>query len=552
LTVNFITSGTAAAGEDYEDLGIDITFEAGSATATKALEIIEDTLSEGEETVTVSLASGTGYIVGSPATATVGIKDDDEEIIIDNGSTLEMTYVGTWTASKTTPRYWASDYHHDGNAEKGSKTATFTPNLAIGGAYQVFMRSPARSDYPSNVPVDIVHAEGTTTVTVNQRLNGGKWNLLGTFRFIPGTSGYVQIRTGGTVGYVIADAVKFVRTPSLLPEITVAATDAMAGELRTGEGTGTFTFTRVGESEADLSVNFMVSGTGLIGSDYEPLGTTVTFAAGLTTVTMVLKVLDDTVSEQEESVTVTLTEGVGYSLGEPSSATVAIRDDDGDTIVDNAMASAVTYAGTWTASKTTPGYWATDYHHDGNAEKGSKTATFTPTLPSAGLYQVYLWYPARSDYPKNVPVDIVHAEGTTTVTVNQTLNGRKWNLLGVYNFSAGTGEYVRIRTSETVGYVVVDAVKWVRVPDPVGAPEPERSNAFRISETEVRPSIRFETAELCLEWPATPGVTYRVLRSYDGGATWLKVFEAEANDSVMRFKAVTTEQSQWFRVQRLE
>ena len=33
------------------------------------------------------------------------------------------------------------------------------------------------------VPITIQHAGGETVVTVNQKKNGGRWNLLGTFTF---------------------------------------------------------------------------------------------------------------------------------------------------------------------------------------------------------------------------------------------------------------------------------------------------------------------------------------------------------------------------------
>ncbi|MNG34179.1 Xanthan lyase precursor [compost metagenome] len=71
----------------------------------------------------------------------------------------------------------------------------------------------ANSNRASNVPVDITHAGGTSTVVVDQRTNGGVWNLLGTYTFNEGIGGTVLIRTDGTTGYVIADAIKLVKVP---------------------------------------------------------------------------------------------------------------------------------------------------------------------------------------------------------------------------------------------------------------------------------------------------------------------------------------------------
>jgi hypothetical protein len=47
---------------------------------------------------------------------------------------------------------------------------------------------------------------------VNQEINGGQWNLLGTFPFIAGTSGHVVLSDDAN-DYVIADAIKFVPQP---------------------------------------------------------------------------------------------------------------------------------------------------------------------------------------------------------------------------------------------------------------------------------------------------------------------------------------------------
>jgi hypothetical protein len=57
--------------------------------------------------------------------------------------------------------------------------------------------------------VKVIHAGGHTTRPVDQRTGGGRWHLLGTFEFAEGTSGGVLVRTNGTSGYVIVDAVMF-------------------------------------------------------------------------------------------------------------------------------------------------------------------------------------------------------------------------------------------------------------------------------------------------------------------------------------------------------
>lgn len=133
------------------------------------------------------------------------------EVIVDNSAGGGVTLSGAWTASSVTPGYYGSNYLHDGNAGKGSKSIRFTPNLPAGGVYQVFARWTSDTNRATNVPFDVTHSGGTVTVSRNQQTGGGAWNLLGTYNFTAGGSGSVLVRNAGTSGYVIADAVRFVQ-----------------------------------------------------------------------------------------------------------------------------------------------------------------------------------------------------------------------------------------------------------------------------------------------------------------------------------------------------
>lgn len=59
------------------------------------------------------------------------------------------------------------------------------------------------------MPYTISHLGGSNTVYVNQRINGGQWVDVGTYSFAQGTTGYIQVGTTNTNGYVVADAVLF-------------------------------------------------------------------------------------------------------------------------------------------------------------------------------------------------------------------------------------------------------------------------------------------------------------------------------------------------------
>jgi len=89
----------------------------------------------------------------------------------------------------------------------GTETATWTPDITTAGEYDVYAMWCAYSNRASDAPYTIYYDGGSETVDVNQQINGGQWNYLGTYTFAAGTSGSIVLSDGGN-GYVIADAVK--------------------------------------------------------------------------------------------------------------------------------------------------------------------------------------------------------------------------------------------------------------------------------------------------------------------------------------------------------
>jgi hypothetical protein len=77
LAVNFAVSGTAAPDVDYVALSSPAVIPAGASSATMAVAVLDDSTLEGNETVIVTLTGGFNQMVGSPASATVTIFDDD-------------------------------------------------------------------------------------------------------------------------------------------------------------------------------------------------------------------------------------------------------------------------------------------------------------------------------------------------------------------------------------------------------------------------------------------------------------------------------------------
>ncbi|MFH1163032.1 MAG: LamG-like jellyroll fold domain-containing protein [Pseudomonadota bacterium] len=147
------------------------------------------------------------------ATATLQITVQDRLIlqIIDNSDPGRFEKIGDWQTSNWSGggEFYGSDYLHDKNTGKGSKQVLYRPAFS-NGRYGVYLRYTSGTNRASNTVVDIHHAGGISAKTINQRVNGGNWILLGSYEFTGNGTEFVEIGTGGTDGYVIADAMAFI------------------------------------------------------------------------------------------------------------------------------------------------------------------------------------------------------------------------------------------------------------------------------------------------------------------------------------------------------
>lgn len=108
--------------------------------------------------------------------------------------------------------------------------------------------------------------------------------------------------------------------------VTIAATKPTATEA--GLVPGQFTVTRVGYAATALTVLYSVSGTASKGIDYVALSGRVIIPAGLTSATISVTPINDTLVEGNESVVVTLAANSAYRVGATRAATVTITSDE--------------------------------------------------------------------------------------------------------------------------------------------------------------------------------------------------------------------------------
>ena len=117
-------------------------------------------------------------------------------------------------------------------------------------------------------------------------------------------------------------------------------------------------------------------------------------------------------------------------------------------------------------SATISPYVGSSYRHDGGVNRGSQSAIYTPKIPAAGKYEVRLSYSPNGNRATNVPVTITHQGSTSVVKVNQRQTpkiDKTWVSLGTFTFEEGNKGKVEISNKDVNGFVVIDAVQWLKV-----------------------------------------------------------------------------------------
>ena len=308
LTVNLTVS--EADGSDFvasEDEGSKtVTIAADSTTATYSVATQADNADEPDGSVTVEVATGAGYIVGSASSASVTVNDDDDSP--NNAPTGSVTIDGTATQGETLTANTETVADVDG-------LGTFSYQWQRGGTDI----SGATSSTYTLVQADV---GSTITVTVSWTDDEGATESL------------------------TSAATSAVASPG--PTITVTA-----GTSPVTEGTAAeFTVTADAAPSADLTVNLTVSeadGSDFVASEDEG-SKTVTIAADSTTATYSVATQADNADEPDGSVTVEVATGAGYIVGSASSASVTVNDDDDSP--NNAPTGSVTIDGTATQGET--------------------------------------------------------------------------------------------------------------------------------------------------------------------------------------------------------
>ncbi len=371
--------------------------------------------------------------------------------ICDNGD-LGFSAVGVWATSTSSPGYYGSNYLHDQRTGKGTKTASWTYAISEFGNYAVSAQWPAWPNRARDVQYTYSIDGGPPQNCggpVDQRYYGGQFNQLCLVPLLDvGSTLTISLRNDAA-DYVIADAVRVVLDPGgPLPPVA------------------SFSFSQVPDT---LTVDFDAS------ASYDPDGLVIRYDWDFGDGTTGSGPTPSHTYADAGGYTVTLTVTGDFAATDQVSQAVGVQPIGGGVcpgaICDNSD-NGFNTVGTWASSTSNPGYVGSNYLHDQNSGKGSKTASWTYDIAADGNYAIAAIWTDSANRAAFVQYMYSIDDGSPQncgAPADQRYNGGQFNsLCTVQGLTAGSALTVSLR-NDSYGYVIADAV---RVELDVGGPLP--------------------------------------------------------------------------------
>ncbi len=304
IVVNYSIGGTAINTTDYANIGTSVSIANNQQMTTVTINPVNDLVVEGQETVVLTLASGVGYSLGSPASATVNIVDNDTAGYTVSTATLSTTENGTnetfavvLTAEPASNVVISatSDDTTEGMVSPGS--LTFTPaNYSV--AQTVIVS-----------PVDDLTVDGDQTYDI--------------------TLSVVDASSDNNFDSLVDQTVSVTNADDDTASLSIS--DAAANENVAG-GTLIFNVVLSNAISGGTTVNYTFNDGSATGGgvDYDSMGGSITFD-GITgeIEEIIVPLIDDSILEESENFTVQLgTPSNGVIILGGSSAIGTINDDD--------------------------------------------------------------------------------------------------------------------------------------------------------------------------------------------------------------------------------
>ncbi len=296
LTVNYALSGSAQHGVDYAVLPGVLTIPAGASTGSINIVPIDDAIGEPQQTIAVQIRGGTSYAVGSPASATANLADNDVPVVT----------VGVSDATCAEPA--------DAGQFKFTTAGTGSGNITV--RYTVTGTATSGTDYTALVGTLSMGRNTTATVSVAVLDD-----------VLPEDLETVTVMIDPDLAYTTF--LDKTATLNLLDnERNIVNVTPAGGSLGEADGVSlTYYVSRQGSTASALTVTYGMSGTATNGTDYQAVSGTAVIPAGQSGVNVFASITDDSLLEGTETAILTLTPVAAYGLG-IASATHYITDDD--------------------------------------------------------------------------------------------------------------------------------------------------------------------------------------------------------------------------------
>ncbi len=334
ISVNYSIGGTATNGTDYATIASPLVIPAGNTTGTITVNPTADATIEADETVTLTLAAGTGYTVGVPNSATGTILNDDLPNLAINDVTA-----------------------NEGNA--GTTNFTFTVSLSAPAGPGGVSFNIATADGTATAGVDYVASSltsqtipaGSSTYTFTVLVNGDTLNE-------PSETFFVNVTGVANAVVVDGQGVGTIVNDDPLPSLSID--DVTVVEGNTGTVNAVFTVTLSAVSGQTVSVNYATAdGTATQPADYTSTSGTLTFTAGQTSRTITVPVIGETVPEANETFFVNLSGATNATIADNQGLGTITNDDVPVTVSPGTLPAstvAAAYSQTLTASGGTGPY----------------------------------------------------------------------------------------------------------------------------------------------------------------------------------------------------
>ena len=359
------------------DPGADVTFTATVPAANSSEVEIKTGSAAFGSSATLTFTHGNTGNWSSAQTVTVRALNDANATNTTSFNLTHSLTVASGPYASITPDPVAvsvTDAGHGVTVSEASVSAT------VGGATGTY--TIALKSQPGGSVVITPTSSATARATVSGALTftNSNWSTPQTVTVTGAGAGSATIShrvTTGTTDYPTSTTIASVTaTVAAVPELTFASATYSVTE---GDHPNTVTLTvTVNASVAptsDLTVNLSSAAvTATVNDDYTAPASTFTFTGGNTTETIDVVIGFDDFYEADETFTLTLTDGTGYTVGTPATTTVTIIDEDNVGLrLDAATATVGEGDGTYTVTVSIIGNSETPI--DGTLTMADGTAT---------------------------------------------------------------------------------------------------------------------------------------------------------------------------------